>query len=109
MAVIQISAPEVYRITGRIQANTDHIYTIGQQYIASQEEVQGAGWIGDAQDASYITGGRIQHDLNQMTVAINNLVDTVHKDVQVKGQVDQDGRQQLAALGGALGGSATNA
>jgi uncharacterized protein YukE len=108
MALIQIAAEEVYRITGRIRTNTEHIYAIGQQYIGSQEHVQGAGWMGNAQDASYATGGRIQHDLNQMTTAINNLIDAVHKDVQVKGQVDQDGVSALGALGGAHGSSATN-
>lgn len=98
MASIQVTADLVTQWLSDIQNNSNEIQAIARRYMAGQEEISGAGWIGEAQDASFMSGGRIEFDINQLTTAVHNLVDTANRDLVNKAQVEQDGRHAMNAL-----------
>jgi uncharacterized protein YukE len=95
---IQVTADQVTQWLSDIQNNANDITAIARQYMTVQEEIAGAGWIGDAQTASHITGARIEQDIAQLTTAVHNLVDTANRDLLNKAHVEQDGRHAMNAL-----------
>jgi hypothetical protein len=98
VASIQVTEDLVHQWLADIQHNANDIKAIARRYMAGQEEISGAGWIGDAQNASFISGGRIEEDIRQLTIAVDNLVDTAIRDLMNKAQVEQDGRNAMNAL-----------